>query len=503
MVVKNTINRRTFLGSASAAAAAFTIVPRHVLGGPGFVAPSDRINLGYVGVGTQGIREMIRLLPNPEVRIVAVCDPNRDSDNYVDWSKHGIRNSVRKFLDEPKWSEGVDGIRGGREPAREIVEAYYSKNKPGGPYSGCAAYADFREMLEKETDLDAVKVMTPDHLHATVSIAAMKKGKHVIMHKPIGNVMYEARLAVETTQKSGVATHLSAWNSRNSISLIKSWIDSGAIGTLREVHNWIRKPVWPQWAEPPAETPPVPDGFDWDLWLGPAKHRPYHPNYTHAVFRGWYDFGSGILGDMGNYSLWPVFKAFDLDAPVSAEATPSFTCKISDGVSRILKNDVSFPDASTMRFRFDAKGDRQPMEIFWYDGGMRPRTPDELESDGEEMPSDGMMFVGDSGKIIGGFRGEDPKIIPFAKMGDYEESKKAFENRERSRDLEWIKAFKGGEPSGGNFQSVDPCAQMICLGAVALRVGKKIEYDSAAMKITNIPETDKYLRREYRKGWEL
>jgi len=502
----NNINRRKFLGSAATATFGLAVVPRHVLGGPGFVAPSDKINLGYIGLGTQGLRELIGLLPSQDVQVVAVCDPNTDSTDYVDWSKNGLRDGIRRFLENPTWGEGAPGIRAGREVGREIVETYYAKNKPSKSYKGCSSYADFRELLEKEKGLDAVKIMTPDHLHATIAIAAMKKGKHVVMHKPVSNIMYEARLAIDTAREMKVATHLSAWSSRNSINRIKEWIDQGAIGTLREVHNWIDKPIWPQWPAAPAETPPVPKGLDWDLWLGPALERPYHPNYTHAVFRGWYDFGSGILGDMGNYSLWPVFRAFGLEAPASVEATPSFTCEIVDHVSGVQKNDVSFPIASTMRFRFAAKGDKPPLEIFWYDGGMRPPTPEELEIDKKEMPASGMMFVGDKGKILGDFLGNNPQIIPQRKMAEFKGAAPAAEGergRGGSRDNEWISAMKGGEPSPGNFENLRPCAELICLGAVALRVGRKIEWDSRNMKITNLPEANDLLVRKYRKGWEL
>ena len=236
MKSRQSINRRKFLGSAGAAVA-FTVVPRHVLGGPGYVAPSDKINLGYIGLGTQGLRELTGLLPNPEIQVVAACDPNADSQDYVDWSRNGLRNNVRKFLENPAWGEGDTGIRAGRQVGKEIIEAYYARNKPSGNYKGCAAYADFRELLEKEKGLDAVKVMTPDHLHATIAIAAMKKGKHVVMHKPVSNVMYEVKLAVETARGTKAATHLSAWSGGNSMQRIKGWIEDGAIGSLREVHN--------------------------------------------------------------------------------------------------------------------------------------------------------------------------------------------------------------------------------------------------------------------------
>ena len=276
-----------------------------MIGGPGHVAPSDKITLAYIGCGTQGLRELVRLVANPEVQIVSVCDPETDNTNYVDWSKDGIRSSIRKLLDNPAWGEGVTGIRAGREVAREVIETYYAKTRSSESYRGCSSYADFRELLEKEKDLDSVKIMTPDHLHATISIAAMKKGKHVVMHKPIANRVAEVRLVVETARKTGVATHLAAF--RRPIDNVRDMINDGAIGTLREVHNWTDRPFWPQYQSLPTDRPPVPESFDWDLWLGPALDRPYHPHYTHAVFRGWYDFGGGSIADMGTYSLLPMF----------------------------------------------------------------------------------------------------------------------------------------------------------------------------------------------------
>ncbi len=206
------VNRRRFVGSA-VATGVFTIVPRHVLGGPGYVAPSEKITLAHIGMGTQGFREIGGLLANPEIQIVAVCDPNTDSNDYVEWGKNNIRNSIRSYLGDPNWREGDEGCPGGREVGREVVDTYYAKNRGEQNYSACRAYADFRELLEKETDLDAVKVMTPDHLHATVSIAAMKKGKHVMMHKPIANRLYEGRLVIETARRAKVATHLLAYGS--------------------------------------------------------------------------------------------------------------------------------------------------------------------------------------------------------------------------------------------------------------------------------------------------
>src|SRR5882672_5034419 len=207
MTSRKKINRREFLGSAALASMAFTIVPRNVIGGRNFVAPSDKLVLGYIGCGTQGMREMVELISNPQLQIVAVCDPNKKSTDYSDWSLNGIRNSIRKALEDPAWGEGFDGVPGGRDIGQEFVEKYYAKSKDSGKFKGSASYSDFRELLEKEKDIDAVKVMTPDHLHGTISIAAMKKGKHVVIHKPIANRMYETRLTIETAKKTGVSTH--------------------------------------------------------------------------------------------------------------------------------------------------------------------------------------------------------------------------------------------------------------------------------------------------------
>jgi len=501
-------NRRKFLASTATATAAFTIVPRHVLGRP-FVPPSDKITMANIGMGTQGFRELGGLLADPNLQIVAVCDPNKDSNDYVDWSKNGMRDIIRGLLNKPKWREGAGGIPGGREIGREVVETYYANNRSSEGFKGCSAYADFRELLEKEKDLDAVKIMTPDHLHATIAIAAMKKGKHVLVHKPLANRVHESRLLLETLRKTKVATHFLPWsNSGETMRVIQSWIKDGAIGTLREIHNWSNRPVWPQYVSVPTETPPVPDGFDWDLWLGPALDRPYHPNYTHAVFRGWYEFGGGSMADMGHYSLWSVFTVFDLGAPVSVEATPSHTCSMVDQVSRPLKNDVSFPAACTIRYKFPARADRPALNLCWYDGGIRPPTPDELDAENKAMPREGMMFVGDSGKILAGFRGESPQILSAKKMAQYQQPPPSQPEGRRQgppgeRNRIWLDAFKGGAPSPGNFLNAGPLSEAVNLGAVALRAGARIVYDFDSMKITNLSEANSYLRREYRKGWEL
>ncbi len=499
MAISDNISRRRFVNSAAVASLGFTIVPRYVLGGSGFVPPSDKLAIAYIGCGTQGIREMIPLLANPKVVITAVCDPNKSSTDYIDWSRYGIRDSIREALGDRSWGEGLNGIPGGRDIGQELVNKYYAKQS--GKYKGCESYEDYRELLEREKDVDALKVMTPDHLHGAISIAGMKRGKHVVIHKPIANRIYESRLTIDTARTTGVSTHLLAWSRRPGNETVKKWIDDGAIGTLKEIHNWSNRPVWPQWTSIPKDKPPVPSGMNWDLWLGPVPHRDYHPNYTHCVFRGWYDFGGGSIADMGHYSLWPMFLTLGVTTPpVSAEAYATTTRTVVDGVSRPVVNDVAFPYSCMVRFKFPKQETLPAFDLFWYDGGMKPHVPEELEIDGKGLPAEGMMFVGDKGKILGGFRNESPRLLPESRMKSYG----TFPAEEDpSTDDVWIDAFREKKQSPGSFLLAGPISETINLGAVALRAGKKVMYDAAKMEITNFPEANQFLRREYRKGWEL
>ncbi len=496
------INRREFLGSAAAASLAFTVVPRQVLGGKGYVPPSDKITLGYIGCGTQGLRELAALLPNKSIQIVAVCDPNKFTTDYVDWSQNDVRNTIRRTLGDNSWGEAIKGIPGGRDIGQELVQKYYGKPNDSGKYAGCKSYEDFRELLESEKDLNAIKIMTPDHLHGTVALASMKKGKHVVTHKPIANRMYEARLTIDTAKKSGLSTHLLAWSKKPDNEIIKKWITGGNIGTLKQIHNWSNRPMWPQWQENPRETPPVPAGMNWDLWLGPVPDRPYHPNYTHAVFRGWYDFGAGSIADMGHYSLFPLFLALGINTPArSAEAYGTTTCALQGNVSVGVKNNVSFPLSCIIRFQFDAQQTLPPFDLFWYDGGMKPLVNDSFGVSNGSLKPEGMMFVGDKGIILAGFRGESPELHTGSTSAS-EPPLQREQTREDANDI-WINSFKNNTQSPGSFIYAGPVTETILLGAVALRAGKKVEYDNASMKITNVPDANKYLVREYRKGWEL
>ncbi len=497
------ITRRQFVGT-TATAAAFTIVPRHVLGGVGFTAPSDKMNIAYIGCGTQGIREMAPLLKEEDIQITSVCDPNKFTTDYVDWSLNGIRNIMRRTLEDSEWGSGLDGIPGGRDLGKELVDKYYALKSGQGSYDGCKSYNDYRELLEKETDVDAVKIMTPDHLHAAVSIASLKKGKPVVIHKPIANRMKEALLSIDIARTTGVGSHLLAWSQRSGLDVAREWISQGVIGNLTEIHNWSNRPVWPQWTSNPKEGKPIPEGLDWDLWLGPVPDRPYHPNYTHAVFRGWYDFGAGSIADMGHYSLWPLFLQLGINtAPLSARAYGTTTCEVVNHVSRGVRNNVAFPYSCMVKFDFAEQETLPAFKLYWYDGGMKPFTPEELEADGKDLPREGMMFVGDKGKILAGFRGESPKIIPEKRMVELTGSDKPPKEETIRSDRDWIETFKKGEESPGTFLKAAPVTQTILLGGVALRAGKKVDYDPEKVEITNVPKANEFLTRTYREGWEL
>ncbi len=509
------MNRRNFLTGAAAAAATFTIVPRHVLGGSGYVAPSDKITLAHIGFGSQSIREIGGILASPEVQVVAICDVEKDGKNYLEWGKNQLRDGIRKLIENPTWREGSKHVPGGRDVGKEIVETYYAKQRGTEKFKGCTTYVDFRELLEKEKDVTAVKVMTPDHTHAPIALAALKRGMNVIVHKPLANRLLEARAVVQTAKAKNIATHFLPASEGTNQKLAVDMIKNGAIGTLREIHNWSMRPMWPQYPTLPTDTPPVPSDFDWTLWLGPSLDRPYHPNYTHTNFRGWYEFGGGSIADMGHYSLWPLFQFLELDSPISVESTPSHISTISEDICLRIKNDYSFPAACTIRMRFAGKGARGPLDIFWYDGGIRPPVPDELMAENKELAEEGMMFVGDKGKILGGFRSENPQLIPEAKMKAYRtannlpepppQQRRGQEGRNPSaRDAAWVAAFKGGPRTYGDFTMAGPISDAVNLAAISLRLdGKRLLWDAAAAKITNIPEANKFLTREYRKGWEI
>ncbi len=500
------MNRRAFLGGL-AAASAFTIVPRRVLGGAGYVAPSDMILLAQVGCGTQAQRQLnAGLARRTDIQVVAVVDPNRDSQNYVDWSNWGNRTTIRRFLEEPQWGANDKGIRAGRDVAKELLETYYRKQRR--PSAGIRAYEDFREMLEKETDIQGVVNITPDHQHGPINIAALAKNKAAISHKPVASVLYEVRRTVQAARDSSAPSHLLAYSNTPDRHKLAAWIKAGVIGTVREVHNWSNRPFWPQGMPDYHKTgPPVPDGFNWELWQGPEPDRPYHPSYTFAVYRGWYAYGTGCLGDMGHYSLWQPYRILNLGVPESVEARPSNDAHVTDrNVSTGGRvSQAAFPKASVVRWRHPANADRPAVDTFWYDGGMKPETPEELYDDKEDLESEGMLFIGDKGKILCDFRGNEPRLIPRSRQHAFDGSVNAGDIDETRTEDEWVNAIRTGSKSKGSFEEVSPLAEAVTLATIALRVPyKRLFWDSKTTAFTNSDEANKLVRRAtYRAGWAV
>ncbi len=509
--LQGSVSRRKFLAQSASAALGMAIVPRHVLGGVGYVPPSDKVNIAFIGTGSQGLRVMLHFLKEADVQGIAVCDTNKGGAGHPQWDTHEFCNRVRDLLgvtsgwdwlspDDPiQLTHSLTATNGvsGREPCQKIVEAYYGGQQKAGTYRGCAAYKDFRELLQKEKDVDAVVVCTTDNLHAAVSAAAMQKGKHVFCQKPLTHTVYEARRMAEIARQTGVATQIAVANQASEDTrLLCEWIWSGAIGPVREVANWSSRPFWPQGLDRPKDAEAVPDGLDWDLWLGPAPERPYNPAYAPFVWRGWVDFGCGALGDMGSYSFDTIFRVLKLEAPASVEA------------SSTDRYPETYPAASIIRYEFPARGAMPAVNFNWYDGGLKPARPDELEAnrpfrgEGEE-DDEGLLFIGDQGKILCGFNGANPKLIPQSKMDAFRPPPKTLP-RSPGNEREWLDTCKGGKVKpGGNFEFSGMVTETLLLGNVAAMLGGKLNWDRPNLKVVNADAAQKYIRPERRKGWEL
>jgi predicted dehydrogenase len=453
------MDRRQFLRDVSGIAA-LTVVPRHVLGGARQVPPSEKLNIAGIGVGGQGAGDLINVSSE---NIVALCDVDR----------------------------------------RQAAETFKR-------FAKARQYADFRVMLEKEDkNIDAVVVATPDHVHAAATMMALKMGKHVYCEKPLTHSIYEARAVAKAARAAKVATQMgNQGHASNDIRLICEWIWDGAIGPVREVHAWTTHAVWPQGMDRPKDTPPVPEILDWNLWLGPAPYRPYHPAYVPALWRGWWDFGTGALGDMGCHNLDPVFWALKLGYPTSVEAS----CSIFVPTITWDKpfNNESYPQASIVRYEFPEREGLPALELTWYDGGLMPRRPKELE-DGRHMGDKlgGVIFVGETGKLTCGSYGSNPRLIPESRMKDYKRPELSIP-RSVGHHKEWIEACKGGKPAGSNFDYAGPMTEVILLGNIAVRMslkaqekGVRLAYDGPNMRITNLPEANEHIHRKYREGWTL
>ena len=506
------MNRRTFI-STGVGLGVLTVIPNHVYaaGKHGMVAPSDKICMMHIGCGTEGLAELSAMLKSPDIEVIAVVDPNRESHDYVHWSENGLRDQLRQLIGEPTWKSEIKGIPGGREVMKDVVSRFYSKNKPG--YKGnIAAVEDYRELLSKMKDIDAVKIMSPDHQHAYQAIDCLKNGKHAIMHKPLGNKMTEAMKVVDVAKASNLSTHMMAYNAfgDGNMDQIKKWIDAGAIGKLKEIHNWSNRPVWPQYPVIPTEKLSIPTGLNWDLWLGPAEMRDYHPYYTHATFRGWYEFGAGAIADMGYYSLWPVFDALKLDSAISVSTRFSRVVGLKNNVPATVVNDYSYPMAAAYRFEVPYKNGTGNIILQWHDGGMKPQTPEGYKND--DLPIEGMMFVGDKGAIVSGFLRENPLIVgdqavKYADIKGYQMADGPYSSLPNGNERwlqTWIDGCRGKGKGPGSFENAKEVNETFNLGSVSLMCnGKKLLYDPKTRTVTNDERANKLLTRNIRKGWEM
>ncbi|HEV3485395.1 MAG TPA: Gfo/Idh/MocA family oxidoreductase, partial [Vicinamibacterales bacterium] len=369
------VTRRKFVGTVATTAAGLTIVPRHVLGA-GYQAPSDTVNVAVVGYSHgMGTNNMLAMAKSDN--IVALCD-----------------------CDES-----------------EAAKAAMARRKTLETFAKAARYKDYRVMLEKQKDIDGVLVATPDHSHAVIALAAMQLGKHVYVQKPLTRTISEARALTEAARKYKVVTQMgNQGHSEEGLRLMEEWLAAGAIGPVREVHCWTNRPIWPQGMPRPTETPAIPDGLDWDLWVGPSAMRPYHPTYHPFGWRAWQDFGAGAMGDMGCHVMDASYYLLKLGAPSSVIASIGYNVlrvqnEKGQLVNRRVNYNDSYPPSSVIHMTFPARGNMPEVKLHWYDGGLLPERPEELEPE-RTMPESGTIFIGDKGKMWCETYSESPRLIP-------------------------------------------------------------------------------------------
>jgi len=442
---------------AAGAAAAFTFVPGHVLGRGGARAANEKLNIAAIGSGGMGAANINACSSE---NIVALCDVDD-------------RHAAGTFNKFPKAKK----------------------------------YKDFRIMLEKEDEnIDAVIVATPDHTHAVAAMACIKHRKHVYCQKPLAHSIYEVRMLTEAARKYKVQTQMgNQGHSSNEIRLLYEWIQDGAIGPVHEVHAWSDRPVGGDpWSDfpimaRPEETPPVPDTLDWDLWLGPAEYRPYHPVYCPTTWRGWWDFGTGALGDMGCHIIDPAFWALKLGAPKRVEAsTTHYKPEVSS---------ETYPRASIVWYEFPARGDMPPVKLTWYDGRLLPPRPKDLEP-GRKLGTNGAILAGEKGTIMHGSHGAGGvRIVPEKKMRAYDRPPKTLprvEGGSGGHEQDWVRACKDGRPASSSFDYGGPLTEAVLLGVLAMRLkNTPLEWDSENLKVTNCDQADKYVKPVFREGWKL
>ncbi len=442
---KSAISRRRFIASAAVVTAAVAIVPSHVLG-QGQTPPSEKLNIAGIGLGGMGFVDMSNAAQAGH-NIVALCD--------------------------------VDDRVAGRAYAK---------------WPGAKRHGDFRKMFDDQKDIDAVMIATPDHVHAVATMTALRAGKHVYCEKPLTHSVAEARRIGQAAREAKVATQMgNQGQAGEDARVIQEMVMDGAIGNVTQIHAWSnRKPdISPRGIARPADTPPVPQGLNWDLWIGPSPMRPFHPIYLPFAWRGWWDFGTGVLGDIGCHQLSTTFKMLKLGHPTVVEAS-STNWQLSDAISK-----ETAPLASIVRYKFPADQNHGPIEIIWYDGGMKPERPDELEPGRRFGVDDGIMYVGDKGKILGN------RLIPETRQKEYGRPPKKLD-RSPGHYQEWFNACKGGKPAGANFvDHAAHLAEVVLLGNIAIRTDQKLYWDGPNMRVTNSEEANRLVNPPYRNGWTL
>jgi len=449
--VKRGLSRRKFIANSALAAFSFHYIPSHLLGAD---APSKKLNIAGIGVGGTGGGNLTRCASE---NIVALCD--------------------------------VDS---------KLAARIFKK------YPRAKTYKDYREMFDKQKDIDAVVIATPDHTHAIITMEAMRRGKHVYCQKPLTHTVYEARKITAAARKYKVQTQMgNQGHSSIYMPLLKEWLADGAIGEVKEIYAWTDRPVGGKGLgtnfsvrSRPTETPPVPKSLDWDLWLGRTLHRPYHPEYHPRTWRGWLDFGTGPLGDMGCHIIDPAFWALDLGAPETIEATSTHWQK--------EVSSETFPRASIVRFKFPARGKMPPVKLTWSDGRLLPPRPDALEP-GRKLPGNGALLMGEKGCIMHGVTGaESLRIIPETQMIAYKQPKKTLPRVNNTHEGDWIRACKDGKAASSNFDYGGPLTEVVLLGMIAIRMqNQKLRWDSRNMRFTNNNAANKLLHTDYRDGWNL
>jgi predicted dehydrogenase len=493
-MVSRTITRRDFVANTSTLAMGAMIVPRHVLGGRGYRAPSQALNIAIVGAGGIGTENAQELLSE---NLVCVCDVDMA---YVE----------RKVEERTKERDGKERPKG---------IAWKEK------FAKAKRYTDYREMLARETDLDGVVIATPDHTHAVIAKAAMEAGRHVYLQKPLTYTVHESRVLRDVARRTGVVTQMgNQGHSSEEARLINEWVQAGVLGPVREVLVWTNRPIWPQGIPAPsipdepisptnwgrggvanriAETfigsYPPPAGLRWDLYLGPVPDDiPYHPIYHPFNWRGWLEFGVGALGDMAAHLLDHPYWALDLGHPVAIQAS-------STPFGGPRDNPVSYPLAMTATYEFPARGTRPPVTVRWYDGGLLPPRPGVLPADVELNAEGGVIFVGERGILMHETYGKNPTLYPAALMDEAKAIPKTLPRVEGPHEMNWVRAIRGEAQATSPFDYAAPLTEVMLLGIVALRAGQgvRIEYDAASMRITNVADANRFLRREYRAGWEI